>query len=113
MEELTLTAFDGDRLLRPGRVAVCFHATWCGFCLRFLPKFRARDGQLGGELALADLSDEENPLWDRFGIEVVPAILGFEDGALVWRIDSPMGVGLSERAVATMAEKLGPKPAAP
>ena len=113
MEELDLSAFDGVRLQRPGRYAVCFHATWCGFCRRFLPKFESPDGRLGGRLALVDISDEENPLWERFGIEVVPAVLGFEDGALAWRIDSPMGVGLTEQAVATMAERLGPARPAP
>lgn len=108
MEELGLAEFDGDRLRRPGRYAVCFHATWCGFCRRFLPLFRARDGQLGGTLALADISEESNPLWERFGIDVVPAIRGFEDGRLTWRIDSPLGIGLSAAAMASVAERLGP-----
>lgn len=112
MEQLTPADFDGVQLRRPRRYAVCFHATWCGFCRRFLPAFRERDGRLGGRLAEADISDEENPLWGRFGIEVVPALRGFEDGTLAWAVDSPLGVGLDARALATLEERLGPAPRA-
>jgi thioredoxin len=106
MEELTEAEFDGPRLRRPGTVVVCFWATWCGFCHRFLPKFNARDGKGPVPLARADISDEENPLWERFQIEVVPALIAFRDGAIAWRIDSPLGVGLDDEALTTMDARL-------
>ena len=59
-----------------GRVAVLFCADWCGYCHRFLPLFK----RVAGAWAV-DISDEDDPLWDRYGIRVVPTVIVFEDGA--------------------------------
>ncbi|MCI4364189.1 MAG: thioredoxin family protein [Thermoplasmata archaeon] len=106
METLGPADFEGARLRRPGTVVVCFEATWCGFCHRFVPTFVAKEGKLPATLALADISNEENPLWELFGIEVVPALIAFREGSAVWRIDSPLMVGLDDRALRTMEERL-------
>ena len=50
------------------------------------------------------LDDYENPLWDRYSIEVVPALLVFRGGEVVFRIDAGLGIGLSEDAVDTLLE---------
>ena len=67
--------------LPPGRVAVMFVTDWCGYCRRFLPHFkqRMRDG------FVVDITDESDPLWERYDVEVVPTVLLFEDGEPVQR----------------------------
>jgi len=46
-----------------------------------------------------DLSDDDNPLWDTFSIEVVPTIIVFRDGKPEFRRDGFFGRGLSETAI--------------
>ena len=70
---------DGARFhpvdLPPGRTAVLFAADWCGYSHRFHHHFkRLREGWI------VDISDEDDPLWDRYGIRVVPTVIVFEDG---------------------------------
>ncbi len=100
METLGPTDFDGTVLKRDGDVMACFAASWCPFCRRFLPQFES-DGQ-GRPYAIAfvDLSDESNPLWERFDIAVVPTIVVFRDGREVGRRPGRLGRGLNERDLA-------------
>ncbi len=97
MEEVAPEEFAGDRLRRPGRFVVAFSASWCPFCRDFLRRVVPRESSLGAPLLLADLSDEENPLWDRFHIDVVPTLVAFVDGAVAWRIDGLPGAGIRDR----------------
>jgi thioredoxin-like negative regulator of GroEL len=66
--------------LPSGLVAVCFCADWCGYCQRFLPHFRKVPGSW-----LVDVTDEEDPLWDSFRIDVVPTVIVFSGGVEVKR----------------------------
>jgi len=91
VEVLGEPAFDGARLRRPGRWAVAFVADWCPFCRRFRPRFEALAGALPCSLAFADVTSEESPLWDVFGIEVIPTVVAFQDGAVVGRVDGRAG----------------------
>jgi thioredoxin 1 len=104
VEELTPTDFEGDRLGRPGAFLVLFDASWCPFCRRFRPRFFARDGTFPATLAHADLSDESNPLWESFAIEVVPTLVAFQDGAPVHRWDGISMVGLDDAHLDRAAE---------
>ena len=61
--------------LPPGRVAVLFCADWCGYCHRFLTHFRKVPGGV-----MVDVSDEDLPVWDEYGLRVVPTVILFEDG---------------------------------
>ncbi|HTP53664.1 MAG TPA: thioredoxin family protein [Thermoplasmata archaeon] len=92
-------AFDGARLGRPGVWAVEFLADWCPYCRDFAPRFEAL-GAMGANLLAVDLSDLGSPLWERFGIDIVPTVLVFQDGAIVVRADGvPMeGLGPSDLA---------------
>ncbi len=97
MRTLDPAAFEGERLVsEPGLVAVCFHADWCGFCARFLPLFDGRARKAHVPFALVDLSSEDDPRWEAFGVKVVPTVILFKDGTPVWRADAPLGVGLFE-----------------
>jgi thiol-disulfide isomerase/thioredoxin len=94
VERLEASAFHGTRLDRPGRTTVAFVAAWCPFCREFLPRYQAREGTVPGTLATVDLSEEENPLWERFHIDVVPTLIGFESGSERWRVDGILGRGM-------------------
>ena len=90
-----MDASDLDPALKGRRAVVLFHATWCPFCRRFKPTFdEVASGQRAWEPMEVLLEEDENPLWERFGIEVVPTVLFFDDGKLVRRIDGEAGVGL-------------------
>ncbi|MCI4324086.1 MAG: thioredoxin family protein [Thermoplasmata archaeon] len=96
MERLGKEAFAGDRLDRAGTWVVAFVADWCPFCDEFLPRYTARRPPVGARLALADLTDVESPLWDRFRVDVIPTVLIFEDGREIARKDGVLGVGLGD-----------------
>lgn len=94
METFPPSAFDGQRLKRDGRWAVSFTADWCPFCADFRPRFEAFRPPAGVHLGIGDLTDLENPLWERFEVEVVPTLAVFTDGRLSWRRDGRLGKGL-------------------
>ncbi len=93
MERFGPEAFSGRRLNRPGSWAVVFLATWCPFCREFAPQF-AHLARTSGHLAVGDLTDLGNPLWETFDIEVVPTVLVFRDGKLLRRVDGRPMEGL-------------------
>jgi thioredoxin 1 len=95
MERLGSEAFEGDRLRRSGTWAVAFLADWCPYCRAFAPEFGTLEGTGAFEVAVADVTDEESPLWERFGVEVVPTLIAFHDGAVIFRRDGILGQGLS------------------
>ncbi|MDX1534942.1 MAG: thioredoxin family protein [Thermoplasmata archaeon] len=77
-----------------GPVLALFHAVWCGYCQDFLPHFRGREtGPI--KKVEVDLSEEINPLWDTYEVEVVPTVVLFEDGAVRARADGILGKGLT------------------
>lgn len=94
VERLTRADFDGERLKRDGDVAVVFLAYWCPFCRSFAPEFEALDQHAPFGVALADISDEGDPLWERFRIEIVPTIVAFRSGREIGRRDGVPGYGL-------------------
>ena len=108
MERLGPEAFDGDRLRRRGTWAIAFLADWCPFCRAFAPKFEAL-GRTGlFEIGTADLTDEETPLWERFGVEVVPTIIAFREGKAIFRRDGTLGRGLAAGDLAALRGALAP-----
>lgn len=91
--------FDGKRLKKTGTLAVLFAAEWCPFCRRFSPIFESALRAKNVSGALADLSDFQNPLWETFDIQVVPTVMVFKDGELVYRKDAVLGQGLPNDAM--------------
>jgi len=92
-------AFDGDRLRLPGTVAVAFLADWCPFCHAFEPEFGRLADEDGATLRIADVTDDGSPLWDRFGLEVVPTVIVFRGGRPHHREDGVPGQGLGRAAL--------------
>jgi len=94
MKEGGTAAFEGRRLRRPGVVAVAFLADWCPFCRAFRPHFSRLGRNEGWSALVADVSSEENPLWDEFHLEVLPTVVVFREGRAILRVDGVPGVGL-------------------
>jgi len=97
--KLGISDFDGKRLKRGGTLTVLFAAEWCPFCRRFSPLFESALAKKGMPGALADLSNLGNPLWETFDIQVVPTVMVFKDGELIYRMDGLLGQGLPDDAM--------------
>lgn len=95
MENLTAESIDGY-VKGSGNVIVLFYADWCPFCRAFLKTINQNMGKLKNRLVGAKVNEDDNPLWDRFGVEVVPTLVGFKEGRAVARKDGVAGVGLGE-----------------
>lgn len=109
MERLSASDFTDKHLDRPGRWAVCFLADWCPFCQDFRPKFEAFTPPANVRMARVDVTDLESPLWERFGVDVVPTLATIIDGELTWRRDGLLGRGLSEKDLADLDRALRSK----
>ena len=97
--ELRATDFSGRTLNRDGVIAAVFLASWCPFCRRFRPVFESAAEVSRTQWAFVDVSEDENELWDTFDIHIVPTIVIFNDGKMIWRKDGVPGRGLSETDV--------------
>ncbi len=78
-----------------GPVLALFHAVWCGYCQDFLPHFRGKETGPIRKVEV-NLSEEINPLWDTYRIDVVPTLILFEGGNILGRADGILGKGLTE-----------------
>jgi len=106
LEVLRTSDFEAQRLKRPGTYAVCFGATWCSPTRGFVPKFVARNGRLPARLAIADISDREDQLWDAFRIKITPTLVAFREGTALGRIDGRRFIGLRDSDLDRLAELL-------
>ncbi len=84
----------GDR-----KTAVLFIMSTCPFCRRFRPIFEAFAEKRAEDFdsVIVVLDDQNNPLWEEYGIEVVPTVLIFKEGRIASRLDGRPGEGLSSR----------------
>jgi len=106
---LGLEDFKGQTLERDGDWAVCFAADWCPYCRAFLTRFaelKEEAATRGFDLAMGDMEDYESPLWDQFDLEVVPVLVAFRDGKIIWRRDGAPGVGLEEKDLEALCRAL-------
>jgi thiol-disulfide isomerase/thioredoxin len=99
MKILGAKDFSGQSLQLKGDWSVCFGADWCPFCRAFRAKYEALDGKVGFSVAWGDVTDMDTPLWETFGLDVVPTVIAYRDGKALWRKDGAAGVGLDENAI--------------
>jgi thioredoxin 1 len=79
------------------KVLALFYATWCPFCVGFVPTFNKKVASLGFENVIHVLLDDyDSPLWDNYDVPAVPTIIYFEEGKVCKRLDAQLGRGLSE-----------------
>jgi len=101
-----LSDFDGGRLKSTDTIPVLFYAEWCPFCRSFYAEFDKALNSRGVRWAEVDISGDDNPLWERFGISIVPTVIVFKDGQPVFRRDGVQGRGLPKKAIDETVEEI-------
>ena len=105
MEHVTPKEFDSKVLNNNQKTLVLFYASWCPYCSNFKPIFEAANSNSAKKMA-ALVDEDENPLWDRFNIQVVPTIIAFENGKIITRRDAKKHVGLTEGDIDSIIKQL-------
>ena len=105
MEQLTDKSMEGF-ISKPMAGIVLFRADWCPFCRKFKPVFDSYEGRTKARMAEAVVNEDENPLWDRFNIQVIPTMIAFKDGKVTARTDGIAGRGLDEADMKGLISKI-------
>jgi thioredoxin 1 len=107
MLSLKLSDFSGTRLIDSRNILALFYASWCPFCRSFLGIFESTMiRKTNPQGALVDISDENNPLWETFKVDIVPTLIGFRDGVTIVRKDGVAGAGLGATDLQDALRKL-------
>jgi len=84
---LTEKSFDEVLVATEGLVMVDFWAEWCGPCQVIAPVLEELAEASEGRVALMKVNvDENHGLAARYGIQSIPTILFFKEGAVVDRV---------------------------
>lgn len=85
---------------------VLFYASWCPYCVRFLPVF---EKYASGDVSrfCKVVTDDMDRCEAKYSIDVVPTVLFFKNGEVVKRLDGSPGKGLSEKQLAAMIDSCG------
>ena len=84
-----------DTLKANERAIALFYASWCPFCVDFLPVFQKCTKS--EDLGFLIVQDDQETLGHRYAVEVVPTVLFFQNGKVAKRLDGTLGVGLNEK----------------
>ncbi|MGD0204249.1 MAG: thioredoxin family protein [Candidatus Bathyarchaeia archaeon] len=88
------------------KVLALFYASWCPYCIRFVPVFDKKMVNFSvGSIIHVLLDDYDNPLWDEYSIEAVPTVIFFDKGKVCRRLDGELGVGLNEKQLKAWLEE--------
>jgi thioredoxin 1 len=77
------------------RAIVFFYASWCPFCIKFLPTFQKTAEKEGRHFVI--VQDDHETIADQYLVKVYPTVLFFEKGVILKRLDGVAGVGLDEK----------------
>ena len=105
MEHVLPEEFDAKVLNIGQKALVLFYADWCPYCTNFKPVFEeinSNQVQKRGTL----VNEDENPLWDRFNIQMVPTMIAFQDGKIITRRDAKRNVGLTRADMESIIKEL-------
>ncbi len=96
-----------DKTLEDERpVVVMFYATYCPYSRRFAPIFEQYSRDPHYTFAKADITDDDNPLWDKYNIPAVPTVIAFKNGLEADRRSAVPGFGLAEEEFAALLKQL-------
>ena len=73
---------------------VLLAAKWCGYCGKFMAIVNDYDSSV--ELALIDVDDPDESLWEEYKIRLVPTIIVFSAGKALFRRDGKPSIGLQQ-----------------
>jgi thiol-disulfide isomerase/thioredoxin len=79
------------------RVIALFHASWCPFCVRFLPIFK-KHAEKGRHFVA--VQDDQETMADQYSVKIYPTVLFFENGVVSKRLDGVPRNGLDEKQLA-------------
>ena len=79
-------------------VLVLFYASWCPFCIRFLPIFKKYAEEKGRYFVM--VQDDQETIAHQYSVTVYPTVLLFEKGVVSKRLDGVLGAGLDETQLA-------------
>jgi thioredoxin 1 len=84
-----------EKLRATDRVIALFYASWCPFCVKFLPIFKKHAEGEGRHFVI--VQDDQETIADQYSVKVYPTVLFFEKGVVSKRLDGVLGVGLDEK----------------
>lgn len=82
-------------LKRHTYVIALFYASWCPFCIKFLPIFE-KYAEKSQQMFLI-VQDDEESIADKYSVKVYPSVLFFENGEIADRLDGVLRIGLDEK----------------
>jgi len=102
---------DGEELGRflagNKKALVLFFASWCPYARAFRPVFESESAKVKNcAAAVAVVEEDDNPLWDRCGVERVPTVVYFKNGRIAKQLAETPGVGLSRQELLDFLELL-------
>jgi thioredoxin 1 len=85
--QITDEQFDETVVQSDLPVLVDFWAPWCGPCKMIAPVLEELAGELGDKVVIAKVNTDQNPIYaQRLGVQGIPTMVLFKDGAEVDRV---------------------------
>ena len=91
-----------EMLRATDRVIALFYASWCPFCVSFLPIFKKHAKEKGRHFVI--VQDDQEVIANQYSVKVYPTVLFFEHGVISKRLDGILGVGLNEKQLAAFVD---------
>jgi len=89
------------------KAVVLFFAGWCPYSRSFRPIFESECTKLKEcSVAIAIVDEDDNPLWDRCGVERVPTVVYFKNGKIAKQLVETSGEGLSKSELVSFLKSL-------
>lgn len=96
-----------SQIITNQKVIALFYASWCPFCRRFRSTFDKYAQQPNSAMFMrVNMDDDDNPLWEEYDFEAVPAVIFFENGKIIKRLDCELGAGLNEEKFSAWLKQL-------